>query len=187
MIYPKKIKSKKINKFLKIFTYSLILASILLVIINKLTTPNIYWSVLCIFGFIYTNITVRYSMTKTRNIAGHVMIQTILLAILVIFIDYRIGYIGWSINMAIPILIMISNIAMFIITIISYKHYGKYAVSQLVIVLLSLSIIYLVYKGYAKANILINISVMISIVNFLVSLVLCHRDFKEEIIKKFNI
>lgn len=187
MIYPKKIKSKKINEFLKISTYSLIIISIILLFINKLTTPNIYWSFLCIFGFVYINLTVRYSITKTRNIAGHVMIQTILLALLMIFIDYRIGFSGWSINISLPILIIISNIAMFIITIFNYKHYEKYATSQLIIVLLSLSMIYLVYKGYATTNALINISVIISILNFLISLVLCHKDFKEEIIKKFNI
>ncbi len=187
MIYPKKIKSKKINAFLKIFTYSLILLSIILLVINKLTTPNVYWSALCIFGFIYIDLTVRYSITKTRNIAGHVMIQTIFLAALLIFIDYRIGYSGWSLNIALPILLIISNIAMFVITIVGYKHYEKYAISQLIIVLLSLSMIYLVYKGYANANVLINISVIISIFNFQVSLILCHREFKEEIIKKFNI
>ena len=187
MIYPKKIKSKKIEGFLKILICSLILISILLLIINKLTTPNIYWSFLCIFGFVYIYLTVRYSITKTRNIAGHVMIQTILLSALMIFIDYRIGYNGWSINISFPILIIISNVTMFILTIINYKHYKKYAISQLIIVLLSFSMIYLVYKGYAKANVLINISVMISIFNFLISLILCHRDFKEEIIRKINI
>ena len=187
MIYPKKIKSKKIDVFLKIFTYSLILVSIILVVINKLTTPDIYWSFLCIFGFIYIALTVRYSVTKTRNIAGHVMIQTILLSALMFFIDYHLGYSGWSINISWPILIMISKVAMFIITIVGYKDYGKYAISQLIIVLFSLSMIYLVYKGYAKANVLINIAVLISIFSFQVSLLLCYRDFKEEIIKRFNI
>ena len=187
MIYPKKIKSKKIDSFFKKFTYILIFILIILLIINKLTTPNIYWSALCIFGFIYIYLTVRYSVTRKNNIANHVMIQTILLAVLMYFIDYRIGYKGWSINISMPILIMIANTAMFIITIISFKHYEKYATSQLIIVLLSLSIIYFIYKGYVKANSLINISIIISIFNFLVSLILCHRDFKEEIIKKNNI
>lgn len=187
MIYPKKIKSKKIDKFLKIFRFILIIVSVVLLIINKLTTPSIYWSLLCIFGFIYTFLTVRYSITRKNNIANYVMIQTFLLSILMYFIDFHIGYIGWSINISLPIIIIISNVTMFIITIISYKHYEKYATSQLIIVLLSLSIIYFIFKGYAKANILINISIIISIFNFLVSLILCHRDFKEEIIRKFNI
>lgn len=187
MIYPKKISSKKIDIFLNKFKLSVACVSVLLLLINWLTTPNIYWSHLCIFGFIYIYLTVRYSTTRKTNIANHVMIQTILLSLLMYFIDYRIGYKGWSISISLPILIIISNISMFVITIISYKHYEKYATSQLIIVLLSLSIIYFIYNGFIKSNVLINISIIISIINFLFSLILCHRDFKEEIIRKFNI
>ena len=187
MIYPKKISSKKIDTFINIFRVIVIALSVLLVIINYFTTPNIYWSHLCILGFIYIYFTVRYSIARTKNIAGHVAIQTILLTVLVYFIDYQLGYSGWSLRIALPILIIIANITMFVLTIINYKNYAKYAISQLMIVLLSLSIIYFIYNGYIEDNILINISIMISIFNFLFSLILCHRDFKEEIIRKFNI
>ena len=187
MIYPKKISSKKVDTFINIFRICILLISILLLIINKLTTPRIYWSHLCILGFIYIYLTVRYSIASTRNIAGYVTIQTILLALLIYFIDYRLGYRGWSINIAFPILIMVSNVTMLILTIINYKDYGKYAINQLMIVILSLSVVFFIYKGYVKGNALINIAIIISITNFLLSLLLCYRDFKEEIIRKFNI
>lgn len=187
MIYPKKISSKKIEKLINVVSITIVVLSIVLLIINYLTTPNIYWSHLCILGFIYIYFTIRYSVARTRNIAGYVMIQTILVSALLYFIDYRIGYTGWSVNVALPIIIIISNITMFILTIINYKDYGKYATSQLIIVLLSLSTIYFIYKGYVKANVLINISIIISIFNFFISIVLCYKDFKEEIIRKFNI
>ena len=187
MIYPKKISSKKIDIFLNIFSLCIILLSILLLIINLLTTPNIYWSHLCIISFIYIYLTVKYSVTVTTNIAGHVMVQTILLIGLMHLIDYNLGYRGWSVNIAMPIILIVANVTMFILTLVNYKNYGKYAINQLVIVLLSLSIIYFIYKGYAKYNPLNIISIIISIINFLFSLILCHRDFKEEIIKKLNI
>lgn len=187
MIYPKKISSKKIDSFLNILIISIIAVSVLLLIINWLVTPNLYWSHLCIIGFIYIFLTIRYSITKTTNLSGHVVLQTILLSALIIFIDYRLGYKGWSINISFPIVIIIANVTMFILTLINYKHYGKYAINQLMIVLLSLLIVYFIYKGYTTYNILSAISILISIFNFLVSLILCHRDFKEEIIKKFNI
>ena len=60
------------------------------------------------------------------------------------------------------------------------------AISQLVIVLLSLSIIYFIYKGFIQASLLINISIAISIINFLFSLIMCHKDIKEELTRKFN-
>ena len=187
MLYPQKISSKKIDKITHILRNSVILLSIVLLFINYLTTPKIYWSHLCIAGFIYIYFTVRYSITRTRNIAGYVMVQTLLLAAVMFFVDYRIGYTGWAINISIPILIIIANIAMLILTIINYKDYGKYAISQLIIVLLSLSMVIFVYKGLAKASFLISMAIFMSVFNFAVSLALCHRDFKEEIIRKFNI
>ena len=186
MIYPKKIKNKTINKFFKITILVLALVSIALLILNKLTTPDIYWSHLCIIGFIYIYFTVRYSVTRNKPVSRHIMFQSILLALLLYFIDYRIGFKGWSVNICFPILIIISNIAMFIITIISHRHYRKNAISQLIIVLLSLSIIYFIYKGFIQASLLINISIAISIINFLFSLIMCHKDIKEELTRKFN-
>ena len=187
MIYPKKISSKKVNTFINIFRLNIVCLSIFLLVINYFTTPQIYWSHFCIIGTGYVYFTVRYSISRNKNIASYVAIQTVLLFILMYLIDYRIGYRGWSINIAFPILIIISNITMFIITIINYKNYGKYAISQLIIVLLSFSIIYYIYNGYVKLNVLNCISIMISIFNFLFSLVLCHRDFKEEIIRRISI
>lgn len=186
MIYPKKLNSKKVDLFLGILSISLIIVSIILLIINKLVTPNIWWSHICIISFLYIYLTCRYSMTKSYNVAGHVTLQTILIAILVMFIDYRLGYQGWSVNISLPIIIIIANITMFILTLINYKDYSKYAINQLVIVLISFSMIYLIHKEYAKINILSLMSTYISIFNFIVSLALCHRDFKEEIIKKMN-
>ena len=187
MIYPKKINSKKVNIFFRISNLVLILISILLIIINTLTTPNIYWSPLCILGFIYIYLTVKFSIITKTNIAHHVMFQTLLTSIFMFFIDYRIGYSGWSINIALPILIIISNIAMFIITITNYKHYAKYATSQLIIMLLSLTMTFFIYKGYCNINPLINIAIILSLIGFLISLILCHKDLKEEFIRKFNI
>ncbi len=186
MIYPKKIKNKTINKFFKITILVLALVSIALLILNKLTTPDIYWSHLCIIGFIYIYCTVRYSLTKATNIAGHIMVQSVLTALFLYFIDYQIGYKGWSINICFPIIVIFANIAMFIITIVSHKHFGKFAISQLVIVLLSLSSTYFIYKGLIKASLLINVSILISIINFGFSLILCHKDYKEELVRKFN-
>ena len=187
MLYPKKINSKKIDIFLGILSLSLVIISIILLIINYLTTPNIYWSHVCICGFICTYLLVMYSATASKNISGFVAFQTVLLTIVFHFIDYRLEYSGWSVNIALPIVFILANIAMFIITIINYEDYGKYAINQLIVVFLSLSTIYFIHKEYINNNPLIRISIIISVFNFLVSLFLCHRDFKEQLIRTINI
>ena len=64
MIYPQKLSSKKGEKVLKIFLYVSIVLGIVLVIINKLTTPGIHWAALANCGIIYTWITTLYSIKR---------------------------------------------------------------------------------------------------------------------------
>ena len=138
MIYPKKISANKSGKLIKILLLSSVILAIILILINKLTTPNISWAALANGGIIYIWITVIYSISKNTNITGHVLIQTLAISLLTVFIDYKLGFKGWSVEIAIPIIIMISNMTMLILTIVSYKKYIKYAIYQLVIVLFSM-------------------------------------------------
>ena len=82
MIYPKKISSKKVNTFINIFRLNIVCLSIFLLVINYFTTPQIYWSHFCIIGIGYVYFTVRYSISRNKNIASYVAIQTVLLFIL---------------------------------------------------------------------------------------------------------
>ena len=138
MLYPQKMNSKKSNLILKFSISISIITAILLLIINKYTTPDIPWAAFTNAGIIYVWIVVFYSIYKNINIAGHVLLQIIAISILTIFIDNGLGYKGWSINLAIPILIIISNITMLVLTIVNYNRFVKYAIYQLIIVLFSM-------------------------------------------------
>ena len=186
MIYPQKISSKKSDKIINIFIFTSVIIALLLITINKLTTPEIPWSALANCGIIYTWITVIYSIKKGTNIAGHVLIQTILTSIVVLYIDKTIGYHGWSVYIAIPIILMIANITMLILTIISYKRYVKYAIYQLMIVLISLMPIILIAKGIIEEKILIRTAIDISVLSLMISVSLCYKDMKEAIVRKIH-
>ena len=186
MIYPQKINSKKVDKII----YSLIAGSIaialILFVINKLTTPQVHWAAIANCGFLYTWLTVMYSIKKGTNIAGHVLIQTILVSIVLLYVDKSIGYHGWSVYIGIPITLMAANATMVILTIISYKKYIKYAIYQLMIVLISLMPIAFAFKNIIEMKLLMKIAVDVSVVSLVISLVLCYKDIKEAIIRKLH-
>lgn len=186
MIYPQKIKAKKSNKIIKILISVSVGVALTLVLINKLTTPEIPWAALANAGILYSWITVIYSIRKNINIAGHVLLQTIALSILTMYIDYKLGMKGWAINIAIPIMIMIANITMLVLTIVSYKKYMKYAIYQLIIVLFSMLPVVLITENIVQYKTLSVIASGISVLNFMLCLVLCAKDLKEEIIRKFH-
>ena len=187
MIYPKKLSSKKGELVFKIFLISSVILGIILFIINKLTTPNIPWATLTNAGIIYIWITVFYSINKNTNIAGHVLIQAIAISLLTVFIDYKLGFEKWSINISIPIIIIIANVTMLVLTIVSYKKYIKYAIYQLIIVLFSMVPVILLGENVLENRVLSIIASSISIINLILTLILSTKDVKEAIIRKFHI
>ena len=186
MIYPKKINANKSEKLIKIFLLSSIILALILLLINKLTTPNVPWAALANGGIVYIWITAIYSIRKNTNIAGHVLIQTLAISILTVFIDYKLGFKGWSIEIAMPIIIMIANVTMLILTIVSYKKYIKYAIYQLLIVLFSMLQILFIEENMVNNIVLSIIASSISIFNFILCLILCAKDVKEAVIRKFH-
>lgn len=186
MIYPQKINSKIGDKIVYCLIATSIIIGIILFIINKLTTPQVHWAALANCGIIYTWLTVMYSIKKGTNIAGHVLIQTILVSIVLLYIDKTIGYHGWSVYIGIPITLMVANVTMVVLTIISYKKYIKYAIYQLIIVLISLMPIALAVKNIIEMKALMRTAVDISVVSLVISLVFCFRDMKEAVIRKLH-
>lgn len=186
MIYPQKLSSKKGDKVLKILLAVSVLLGIILFAINKLTTPEIRWAALANCGVIYAWITVLYSIKRGTNVAGHVFIQTIIISAATLYIDDRTGFIGWSINIAIPIILIVANATMLILTIVTRKNYIKYAIYQLMIVLISLLSMWLIWDKIMSLRILSNIAIIVSVLNLFISLVLCFKDVKEALIRKFH-
>ena len=187
MIYPQKLSSKKGEKVLKILLSVSVAIGIILIIINKLTTPKIHWAALANCGIIYTWITVIYSIKNGTNVAGHVLIQTIIISAALLYIDDRIGFRGWSINIGIPIALIVANSTMLILTIVTSDNYIKYAIYQLLIVLITLISILLIWDKIIILKILSYIAITISIISLGFSLMFCYRDFKEAVIRKLHI
>lgn len=187
MIYPKKLSSKKKDLIFKILLISSVVLGLLLLLINKLTTPGIPWAALANAGIIYVWITVFYSIKKNINIAGHVLVQAIAISLLTVYIDYELGFEKWSINISVPIIIMIANVTMLVLTIVSHKKFIKYAIYQLIIVLFSMIPVILMSENIIENKVLSIIASGISILNLILTLFLCAKDVKAAIVRKFHI
>ena len=186
MIYPQKLNSRKSNLIIKLGLLTSAIIAIVLIIINKLTTPQIGWAAIANGGIIYVWIVLFYSIKKKINIAGHVLLQTIIMSILIVFIDYKLGFRTWSISIGIPIIVMISNITMFVLTIVSHKKFIKYAIYQLTILIFSLLPIIFVTENIVQDKVLCIVSIGISLLNLVLTLMLCAKDIKEAVIRKLH-
>ena len=163
MIYPKKINARKTGVITKSLMLATAILAIILIIINKLTTPDIHWGIMTTVGLIYVWVTVMYSINRNINIAAHVMIQTI------------------------AIIIIIANTTMLILTIISHRRFIRYAIYQLIILLFSTLPVLFIYEKLIVNKWLSYVAIGISILNFILTASLCTKDIKDEIVRKFHI
>ena len=186
MIYPQKLNSKDGDTILRISIVVSVVLAVLLVVINKLTTPEIHWSAIANCGIIYAWITVMYSVKRNTNIAGHVLLQIIIASTAILYIDERIGFIGWSVNIGIPIILIAGNAVMLILTIVSYKKYINYAIYQLAIVLITICSFVFIGKEIIGFKVLWQVTSAISILNLIVTISLCSKEIKEAFIRKVH-
>lgn len=75
---------------------------------------------------------------------------------------------------------------MLILTIVSHRKYIKYAIYQLIIVLFSMLPVIFIEENIVRNPILSIIATSISVFNFIVCIILCTKDIKEAIIRKFH-
>ena len=183
MIYPNKLNDKDGEKLLKILKITSLILLAILMLVNRLTTPNIPWSTFTSCGIIYIWITVIYCIKRNTNIAGHVLLQMLTTSAVVVFVDNTIGFNGWSVSIAIPIILSTANTTMLILTIISHKKYIRYAIYQILIVLITLIYIGAIFK---TTSILVIITMSIAVLNLIISLILSFKDMKEAIIRKIH-
>lgn len=81
---------------------------------------------------------------------------------------------------------MVANVTMFVLTIVSFKKYTKYAIYQLIIVFLSLNQYILASRGIMELGLLNKIAIGISLFNFVVSIFLSYKEFYKALKCKFH-
>ena len=112
--------------------------------------------------------------------------QVVAISLLLIAIDYSLGFKKWSLEVSMPIIIITANLIMTLLTFISYKKYIRYVVYQLILILISMTPMLLITEHYIADSLLSRIAIWISIVNFILCVALCSKDIKAELKRKFH-
>lgn len=187
MIYPRLINVKRTNLAIKILVAISVIISIIVVVINELCTREVKWSLIVIIGILYAWVTTLYSIRKNVNIASHVLLQTICISILVVLLDVIIGYKKWSVEIALPIIIGVANVTIFVLTIVNRKRYFKYAIYELLIFSISIIPVLLFLFHVTDKWLLMTIFSGIALVTLINTIFLCGKDLKQEIERLFHI
>lgn len=187
MLYPEILNLKISNLIIKTLLVVSAVIAIILMILNVCLTPEINWSWIAISGIIYVWITTLYSIRKNVNIGGHVLTQTISISLLVVVVDVLTKYSGWSLTIAIPIVLLVSNVTMLVLTIVKRNRFFKYILYELLIFILSMIPIVLAVLNYTDYAVLTIIATSIAGFTMLVTGIVCKKDILEELKRRLHI
>ena len=187
MLYPKLINVKKSKETIYILSFLNIFLFVMMVIINYSFSRKLDWSIIAIVSIVYIWRTVYITLKMNKNLASYIFSQLLYLSILLYIIDFALGNKGWSLSIGIPIVIMVTNFSMMIITLIKYRKYVKYALYEIMILVISVAYNIFLCVFSRKISILNGIAFWLSLTNLAFILSLNAKTLFLEIQKKFHI
>lgn len=187
MLYPRLVNVKKSREVIYILSFLNIFLFIILLLINYIFSRKLNWSIVAIVSIVYVWRTVFITLSKNKNLASYIFLQMVYLSALLYVIDYAFGNNRWSLNIGIPIVIMVTNFTMMIITLIKYKKYVKYALYEIMILILSIAYNILLCFVSGSISILNGVAFWFSLSNLAFVLALNTKTLMLEFEKKFHI
>lgn len=154
-IYPYvEFKMKKMKLVVKLFVFVSVLIEMLLLGINYAVQKKISWSLLCGVALVYVCFTVYYSFQRNTGHRRKIAAQTIVAMLVIVAIDYIVGFDGWSIDIAIPIIFMSMDLTLFIIMLANRAYWQNYLMLLIAFFMLSLVWVGLLIAGVVTMPVL---------------------------------
>ena len=188
-IYPDiRNKTRMLKRLINIASYFAVVLEIFLVVINYYNYYGIKWSIITGGAIFYIILTLQYSVNKRDGHIKKIFVQMLGAMLLVVVIDFALGFSGWSFNIGIPLIILLLDVIILICMVINFENWQSYLLMQ--IFTLVMSIIHMVFymTGIIKNGPLLPwVTFGVSAVIFTSCLVIGDKKAKSELKRRFYI
>ena len=186
MLYPNIINKKKKKPETKGTLILAILIIILLVLIKYVKNENIIYCFAGVLGIVYIYITTELILNKPANIARYIVTQTIFILVVMIYISQNLYNKNWAISMAMPIILIVSNLSILLVFVKGKINPISHIIKQLIIMCVTIGL-YIYYGKYIEDKFLIYITYGTSMLNFILLFISARKGLRENIKKNLHI
>ena len=113
-IYPEIPPSYERHLAIRILIFISVVAVVISYIIYSLFPTKVNWPMLVLLGIASMWLSITYVLRKRSNITKTIMWQVVIMSLLSILWDWKIGWRGWSLDYAIPFLCIAAIIVMYV-------------------------------------------------------------------------
>ena len=137
-MYPNvRTMTRRLALLSRIYLFVAILVEALLIYLNVLSDSEMFWSAIPGLAMLYGYLVLRYAILGKSGYKGKIIVLTLIAILMVVAIDFVVGYRGWSVNYALPSAILLVDAGILILMCINRRNWQSYMMWQIFMILCS--------------------------------------------------
>ena len=169
------------------YLFVAILVEALLIYLNVLSDSEMFWSAIPGLAMLYGYLVLRYAILGKSGYKGKIIVLTLIAILMVVAIDFVVGYRGWSVNYALPSAILLVDAGILILMCINRRNWQSYMMWQIFMILCSVVPLVLYAVGIVTAPLLALLAFAFSTALFLGTLIIGDRRARTELRRRFHV
>ena len=187
-MYPNvRTMTRRLALLSRIYLFVAILVEALLIYLNVLSDSEMFWSAIPGLAMLYGYLVLRYAILGKSGYKGKIIVLTLLAILMVVAIDFVVGYRGWSVNYALPSAILLVDAGILILMCINRRNWQSYMMWQIFMILCSVVPLVLYAVGIVTAPLLALLAFAFSAALFLGTLIIGDRRARTELRRRFHV
>ena len=187
-MYPNvRTMTRRLALLSRIYLFVAILVEALLIYLNVLSDSEMFWSAIPGLAMLYGYLVLRYAILGKSGYKGKIIVLTLIATLMVVAIDFVVGYRGWSVNYALPSAILLVDAGILILMCINRRNWQSYMMWQIFMILCSVVPLVLYAVGIVTAPILALLAFAFSAALFLGTLIIGDRRARTELRRRFHV
>lgn len=171
----------------RLYVFSSLLLCLVMFGINLYTYDGIWWSAIIAGAIFYSWITILFSIQHNTNAAAKILVQTLAAQVFCIAADFVFGYQGWSVNYAIPVIIIIANCSMLVLLIVNFMNWQSYILFQIEYLIFSMVPVFLYMAGIITRPLMTFIAVGSSVLILAGTMIFGDKKAHNELKRRFHL
>ena len=137
-MYPNvRTMTRRLALLSRIYLFVAILVEALLIYLNVLSDSEMFWSAIPGLAMLYGYLVLRYAILGKSGYKGKIIVLTLIAILMVVAIDFVVGYRGWSVNYALPSAILLVDAGILVLMCINRRNWQSYMMWQIFMILCS--------------------------------------------------
>ena len=187
-MYPNvRTMTRRLALLSRIYLFVAILVEALLIYLNVLSDSEMFWSAIPGLAMLYGYLVLRYAILGKSGYKGKIIVLTLIAILMVVAIDFVVGYRGWSVNYALPSAILLVDAGILVLMCINRRNWQSYMMWQIFMILCSVVPLVLYAVGIVTAPLLALLAFAVSAALFLCTLIIGDRRARTELRRRFHV